>query len=87
MLLNILVIAFILAILYSLFSSFYFLVHDKGEGDRTVRRLSWRVGLSLLLVVLLWGGFKLGWIKPNGMNPVSYPKPAAEAEPRSQSGG
>lgn len=73
MLLKIVVVVFMLGILYSLGSSFYFLVHDKGEGDRTVRRLSWRVGLSLLLVLLLFGGFKLGIIEPSGVNPVSYP--------------
>jgi len=67
------IIAFLLAILYSLGSSFYFLIHDKGEGDRTVRRLSWRVGLSLLLVLLLFAGFKLGIIEPRGVNPVIYP--------------
>ncbi|HKL50975.1 MAG TPA: twin transmembrane helix small protein [Wenzhouxiangellaceae bacterium] len=73
MLTKLVIIAFLLAILYSLGSSFYFLIHDKGEGDRTVRRLSWRVGLSLLLVLLLFAGFKLGIIEPRGVNPVIYP--------------
>ncbi|MFU8877237.1 MAG: twin transmembrane helix small protein [Wenzhouxiangellaceae bacterium] len=75
MLTKIIIIAFFIAILYSLASSFYFLVHDKGEGERTVRRLSWRVGLSLLLVALLFGGFKLGLIEPQGVNPVQYSTP------------
>ncbi|MEX2500652.1 MAG: twin transmembrane helix small protein [Wenzhouxiangellaceae bacterium] len=73
MLTKLVIIGFLLAILYSLGSSFYFLIHDKGEGDRTVRRLSWRVGLSMLLVVLLFAGFKLGIIEPRGANPISYP--------------
>ena len=73
MLVKIIIVVFMLAILYSLASSFYFLVHDKGEGDRTVRRLSWRIGLSLLLVLLLFAGFKLGIIEPRGVNPVTYP--------------
>lgn len=60
-------------ILYTLASSFYFLVRDSGEGERTVRRLSWRVGLSLGLVIMLWIGFQLGWIEPQGINPVRYP--------------
>ncbi|MGK7295219.1 MAG: twin transmembrane helix small protein [Candidatus Wenzhouxiangella sp. M2_3B_020] len=75
MLVKIIIVVFMLAILYSLASSFYFLVHDKGEGDRTVRRLSWRIGLSLLLVLLLFAGFKLGIIEPRGVNPVTYPAP------------
>ncbi len=69
---KILIIAFLLAIVYTLASSFYFLVYDRGEGDRTVRRLSWRVGLSVLLIVGLWIGIKLGWIEPRGVNPVQY---------------
>jgi hypothetical protein len=72
---------FVAAILYSLASSFYFLVHDKGEGDRAVRRLSWRIGLSLLLVLLLYAGFKLGLIEPRGMDPVSYPATQQETRP------
>lgn len=73
MLSKIVIIGFMLAILYSLGSSFYFLVHDKGEGDRTVRRLTWRVVLSLTLVIALYTGFRMGWIEPQGVNPVQYP--------------
>jgi Protein of unknown function (DUF2909) len=65
MLIKIVIILFLLLILYSLASSFFFLVRDKGQSDRTVRRLTWRVGLSLLLFVLLWGAYTLGWIEPN----------------------
>jgi len=75
-LIKIIVLAFMGAILYSLASSFYFLVNDKGEGDRTVRRLTWRIGLSLLLVIGLWVGFKLGWIEPSGVDPVRYTTPS-----------
>lgn len=73
MLSKILVIAAFLVILYTLASSFYFLVRDSGEGERTVRRLSWRVGLSLGLVILLWIGFQMGVIEPQGVDPVRYP--------------
>ncbi|AKS41895.1 DUF2909 domain-containing protein [Wenzhouxiangella marina] len=72
MLSKVIIIGIFLAILYTLASSFYFLVNDQGEGDRAVRRLSWRVALSLLLLGLLWGGFKLGIIEPQGVNPVRY---------------
>jgi hypothetical protein len=70
---KILIIGVFLAILYTLASSFYFLVKDQGDGDRTVRRLSWRVGLSLGLVVFLWVAFQFGIIEPQGVNPVRYP--------------
>lgn len=75
MLSKILIISVFLAILYTLASSFYFLVKDQGDGDRTVRRLSWRVGLSMALVLALWGGFYLGIIEPQGVNPVQYSNP------------
>ncbi|MDT8439167.1 MAG: twin transmembrane helix small protein [Wenzhouxiangellaceae bacterium] len=81
MLTKIVIFAFLGAILYSLASSFYFLVHDKGEGDRTVRRLSWRIGLSLALVVLLWLGFQFGVIEPHGINPVRYGAPDPALQP------
>lgn len=73
MLIKIIIVLFLLIILYSLASSFFFLVRDKGEGDRTVRRLTWRIGLSLLLFLLLWGAHSLGWIEPNS-GPVSVSK-------------
>ena len=70
---KIIIILFLLGIIYSLASSFYFLVNDKGEGDRAVRRLKWRVGLSLLLLLMLFISFQIGWIEPQGVSPVRYP--------------
>lgn len=72
MLSKIIIIGVFLAILFTLASSFYYLVSDQGEGDRAVRRLSWRVGLSLGLLALLWLGFHFGIIEPQGVNPVQY---------------
>lgn len=68
-----LVILFLLVIVYSLASSFWFLVRDKGEGDRTVRRLTWRIGLSLLLFLFLWFAYQMGWIEPSS-GPVHIPR-------------
>lgn len=63
MLLKLFVIVSMLAIIYSLFSSFYFMLRDKGEGDRVVRRLSWRIALSLVFILCLFAAAQLGWIK------------------------
>ncbi len=79
MLMKVLIVLFLLTILYSLASSFFFLVFDKGEGDRTVRRLTWRIGLSLLLFVLLWVAHQLGWIETTGRGPVN---PQVTDEPK-----
>jgi hypothetical protein len=81
MLIKILIIVFLIAIIYSLGSALYFLVKDHGEGDRTVHRLMWRIGLSLVLFFFLWGAYQLGWIEPNS-GPIRLPPDAAQpAEP------
>lgn len=72
MLMKILIVLFLLTILYSLASSFFFLVRDHGAGDRTVRRLTWRIGLSLVLFLFLWGAHQLGWIESSS-GPVRIP--------------
>jgi len=65
------IVLFLFIILYTLGSSFYFMVKDKGEGDRALKRLMWRIGLSILLLALLYVMFLMGWIEPSG-SPVNY---------------
>ena len=71
MLVKAVIIIFLLTILYTLGSSFYFMVKDKGEGDRTLKRLRWRSGLSIFLLFLLYVMYLLGWIEPS-CGPVNY---------------
>jgi hypothetical protein len=52
-------------IFFALGSALYFLVHDKGDSERIVKALSWRIGLSILLFILLFVAFALGWITPH----------------------
>ena len=56
------VLAFIAFILFSLFSALYFMLKDKGRSTRTVKALTIRVPLSMVLFLLLLAGFKLGFI-------------------------
>ena len=65
MLFKALVILLLLVILSTLFSGLYFLIRDKGHSNRTVKSLTWRIGLSLALFVLLLIGAATGWIQPH----------------------
>ena len=64
MAIKIFIIIGLLLIIYSLGSALIFLVKDHGEGDRTVKRLTWRISLSLVLLLFLWLAYYLGWIEP-----------------------
>ena len=65
------VVIFLLVILFSLGSAFVFMIRDKGEGERTLHRLMWRIGLSLFLLLLLYFMFQMGWIESSG-GPIQY---------------
>ncbi|HSD60141.1 MAG TPA: twin transmembrane helix small protein [Burkholderiales bacterium] len=59
---KILILLFILVIVGSLFTALYTLVKDRGESDRTVKALTVRVAVSVLLFALLMAGFYFGLI-------------------------
>ncbi len=65
MLFKSLVVLLLLIILSTLFSGLYFLIRDKGQSTRTVKSLTWRIGLSLALFILLLIGAATGWIQPH----------------------
>jgi hypothetical protein len=73
MAIKIFIIVGLLLILYSLGSALIFLVKDHGEGDRTVKRLTWRIGLSLVLFLALWAAYQMGYIEPKS-GPVNWPQ-------------
>lgn len=60
-------IAFIL-IIGSLASALFFLMRDKGKGQRTVQALALRVGFSISLFILILVANHLGWIAPTGIH-------------------
>ena len=62
---KLIIIAFLVAILYNLGSGLYFMMVDKGEKDRMVRSLTWRIGLSVALILLVILGIWTGVIKPH----------------------
>ncbi len=63
------IIGFLLVIVYNLGAGCYYMIYDKGASTRTVRALTWRIALSLALIVLIGIGIKFGYIQPHGVNP------------------
>jgi len=55
----------IVAMVASLFSALWFMVKDRGEGTRTVKALTVRVGIWVFLFVLLGIGVYTGLIEPS----------------------
>lgn len=60
--LKIIIIVMLVLIVGSLFSALFFLVKDKGSGERTARALTIRISLSLALFVMLMLGYYFGLI-------------------------
>ena len=67
MLFKILILGFIATILYCLGSGLVYLVKGNKEDKRVAAALSWRVGLSVALFILLIIGFSYRWIRPHGL--------------------
>jgi FtsH-binding integral membrane protein len=61
------ILAFVVVILAALFSGLFFMVRDQGRSTRTVKALTWRIGLSLALFLLLLAGYYFGLLKPHGI--------------------
>ncbi len=71
MALKIIIVVLLVAIVISLFSGLFFLLHDRSRSHRTANALLLRVGLSVLLLLVLFYGFQSGqlgvhapWIAP-----------------------
>ncbi len=63
---KIVVVGILIAILYSLGSAVFYLVKEGGSGSkRTLRALTFRVGLSVVLFLILILGSYMGWIQPH----------------------
>ena len=74
MLVKILIVVAMIGILFSLFRSLYFLTTEK-DSKKTVKNLSWRIGLSILLFVLIIVGIGTGVIEPHGLPTVNPTAP------------
>lgn len=64
---KLLIIAVLILILWNLGAGLYYMMVDKGKTDRTVKSLTWRIGLSVGLILLVIAGILTGFIKPHGI--------------------
>ena len=62
-------VAALVAILYNLGAGLYYMMVDRGSTGRTVRALTWRIGLSVALILAVMLSVAMGWIHPHGINP------------------
>jgi len=57
----------LLAIIVALFSGLFFMLKDGSDKRRTVRALTWRVGLQAGLLLFLALAYFMGWIQPHNL--------------------
>lgn len=69
MIIKIIVIILFLLIIGSLASALFYLLTSKEDNNKTVRALTYRIGLSVLAFIILMISAKLGWIEPHGLIP------------------
>lgn len=64
----------LLAMVVSLFSGLYFLYKDQGRTDRTLKALTTRISIWVVLFVILCAGIYTGVITPsNSVRPPTAP--------------
>ena len=61
------IVAFLCLIVWNLGAGLYYMMVDKGRTNRTVKSLSWRIGLSVGLIILVVIGITTGFIQPHGV--------------------
>lgn len=67
MLFKVLIISLLLAILASLGSALFYLYKDPTTSTRIIKALTWRIGLSIVTLLLLVFGVYVGWIVPHSL--------------------
>lgn len=61
------IVLMLVAIVVALFSGMFFMLKDGSDKRRTVRALSWRVGLQVALIGFLVLAYFMGWIEPHSV--------------------
>jgi len=64
-LIRILVVAVLIVIVLAMGSALYHLSRPGGDPKRMLRALTWRIGLSVALILLIIAGIWTGMIRPH----------------------
>jgi hypothetical protein len=67
MLQNLIIIAFVVVIIYNLGAGLYYMLTDTSDSRRTVKALTRRVGLSVVLILLVVLAIGTGILEPHGV--------------------
>jgi hypothetical protein len=61
------IIGLLFVVIFSLGQALFFLIKDESKSDRMMKSLTWRIGLSVFIFVLLLIGQAMGLIQPHGL--------------------
>jgi len=64
---KIVILTLLAIVIISLGSALFHLVGQKHDSDRLIKSLTWRIGLSAFIFILLLIGQALGLITPHGL--------------------
>ncbi len=64
---SVLILVAFLAVVYNLGAAAFYMVTNQSASGRTARALTWRIGLSVALIVLVMLGIASGLIEPHGL--------------------
>lgn len=62
---KIIILVLLLAMIVSLFAGMYFLVKDRGQTNRTLKALTWRISIWIVLFALMAGAYYSGLLDLN----------------------
>ena len=67
---KILIAILLIVMLGSLASAFWYMYKDRGKGTRTVKALTFRISIWIVLFLLIVVGIYTGWITPSNTIPI-----------------
>ena len=61
------IVILLLVVIFSLGQALVYLIIDESKTDRMLKSLTWRIGLSVFIFILLLIGQAVGLIQPHGL--------------------